>query len=120
MPNVTYMDDRLLTQLLSDEELESELLRRRQRDVAHEQVPPWIFLTMVLALVVAWTFVFQDWFAPELPPQPYSQLRDNSLAAANPNSFSSTLNPPSTVPQRPADSLAAEFAGIPIKPSSLP
>lgn len=120
MPKLTSTNDRSLSQLLSDEELESELLRRRQRDVAHEQVPPWIFLTVVLALVVAWAFVFRDWFAPELPPQLHSQLRDNSLAAANPNSFSSTLNPPSTVPQRPADSLAAEFAGIPVKPSSLP
>jgi hypothetical protein len=120
MPKVTCMDDRPLTRLLSDEELESELLRRRQRDVAHKQVPPWIFLTVVLALVIAWTFVFREWFAPVAPPRPYSQIRDNSLAAANTNSFPSTLNEPTTVPQSPADSLAAEFAGISVKPSSLP
>src|SRR5689334_20868122 len=86
MAKVTLTDDRPLTQL-SDEELEiliaqtqaalTERLNRRQQFAANEQVVSWIIVAVVLILVVAWTFVFREWFAPVASPRTYTQMRAN-------------------------------------------
>lgn len=87
MAKVTLTDDRSLTRL-SDEELEiviaetraalAQRLHRQQQSIATEA--PWIIVVVVLAFVVAWIFIFREWFAPVAPPQSYTQMRDNALA----------------------------------------